>query len=506
MEKLTSKKIEKWSKKDLIANIFVYVLNTIFIFALMTASAYLNYLGDGNGEGFVAYVTDFRRPLHLGILVIIVISAMALYFAFDDRNFLRNANNSEMIFLIIEFSLAINYVLGKYVNVYLRPLPLCALLVLFLANRRSAIIVNVVFCILVFLMDSFTESGIKFSEYSSLVIGFSAGFIGIYLTNKVYSRLVLLMRSLVLGVPALICMLLSLVEHGMDNFLAPLVSALCSGLLSVMLFIIILPFFEALFHRVSPFRLAELTDHKSYLIRKLITEAPGTFNHSMVVSNIAEACAIAIGEDSLLARTCAYYHDIGKLRRPEYFTENQFDGVNPHDDLTPELSTNIIKAHTTDGYKLILKQGLPKVIADSCLEHHGTMPILYFYDKAKKFTDGDVDIAQYSYSGPKPQSKISAIIMIADGCEAATRTLADRSRENVLKVVRKIVEDRRALGQFDECEITLKELNIIINTVADSLPGVYHMRVEYPKTDIVTGTDKTIVETGDGAEKETTKN
>ena len=216
----------------------------------------------------------------------------------------------------------------------------------------------------------------------------------------------------------------------------------------------------------------------------MIAQAPGTFNHSIVVSNIAEACAVAIGEDGLLARTCAYYHDIGKLRRPEFFKENQADGFNPHDDLTPELSANIIKSHTQDGYDLIMKSRLPKEIADVCREHHGTLPILYFYGKAQKFTDGKVDLEQYSYAGPKPSTKIAAIIMIADGCEAAARSLQDRSRENVKNVVRKIVNERMQLGQFDDCEITLKEINIIIHTVVNHLTGVYHSRIEYPKVSL----------------------
>jgi membrane-associated HD superfamily phosphohydrolase len=127
---------------------------------------------------------------------------------------------------------------------------------------------------------------------------------------------------------------------------------------------------------------------------------------------------------------------------------------------------------------------MPKEIADVCVQHHGTMPILYFYDKAKKYTDGEVDIRQYCHAGPKPQTKIAAILMIADSCEAATRTLKDRSRDKVTKVVRKIVSDRMQLGQFDECEITLKELNIIIYTVINNLTGIYHSRIEYPKVSL----------------------
>ena len=131
-----------------------------------------------------------------------------------------------------------------------------------------------------------------------------------------------------------------------------------------------------------------------------------------------------------------------------------------------------------------MKSRLPKEIADVCLEHHGTLPILYFYDKAKKFTDGEVDLMQYCYAGPKPRTKIAAIIMIADGCEAAARSLQDRSRENVKKVVRSIVNERMQLGQFEDCEITLKEINIIIHTVVNNLTGIYHNRIEYPKVSL----------------------
>ncbi len=477
MKKETSNKIEVWNKKDVILNTVICVLNLIAIMGLLILSAYINCYNEG--IDFVNYLTDFKKPLYLLVMVVLAVAVTAVYFFFEDRNFIRSAANSQMIFFILEVGLVVNYVFGKFVNVYSRPLAIVALLTLALTNRKNAIFLNIVFCILVSLMDQFTNSGLT-GNYSSLIIGFTSGTLAIYIEGKVSSRIKLLARSAFVGLPTVIYLTLAHFEYGIGDFLACAVSGACSGLLAGALFFLLLPFFELLFSKVSTFKLAELTDHKARLVRKLITEAPGTFNHSIVLSNIAEACALAIDEDALLARTCAYYHDVGKLRRPEFFTENQTDKYNPHDDLTPELSTNIIRSHAQDGYQLVLKHGLPKEIADVCLQHHGTMPIFYFYGKAKKFTDGEVDIAQYSYYGPKPQTKIAAIIMIADGCEAAVRTISDRSRENVTKVVRKIVSDRMALGQFDECEITLLELNIIINTVVNSLTGVYHSRVEYP--------------------------
>ena len=502
MKKETSLKLQPWSKKDVGLNVLVYLLNPLVIIGLFLLSAYINcYMG---GISFRHYLLDLTKPLYMIIMIALATLVMFVYFFFEDRNFLRKAGNSQMMFLILEVSLIIVYVFGRFVNVYARPLAIVALLTLFLTSRKSAIFMNVIFCVMILFMDSFTNFNLE-ADYSSLIIGFITGTLAIYLEDKVFSRLALIVRSVIIAAPTVLYVALAHMEYGVSNFIASIASAAASGVLSGLVIFLVLPMFEFLFRRITCFKLSEITDHKSRLIRKIITEAPGTFNHSIVLSNIAEACALAIDEDALLARTCAYYHDVGKLRRPEFFMENQADGFNPHDDLTPELSTNIIRSHAQDGYQLVMKHGLPKEIADVCLEHHGTMPIFYFYGKAKKFTDGEVDVAQYSYFGPKPQSKIAAIIMIADGCEAAVRTISDRSRENVTKVVRKIVSDRMALGQFDECEITLMELNIIINTVVNSLTGVYHSRVEYPaltlegineESPLVSGGEKSVIDDG----------
>lgn len=479
MGKTKSKKVLQWETKDVVLNALVYFFNLLVIASLFLLAVHLT---EANGIG--GYFADLITPLHFFIVLILVMAVMVFYFAFEERDFLKKASNSEMLFLIIELSLVICFALGEYVNIYLRPLALAAIATLFLSNRRTAIFMNFIFCILIFLFDAFIGTKFTIDNYPALIMGFTSGIIATVCLDKVYSRLKLLIMSLIVSVPTMICLVMVIIEHGASNIVASLICGACSGPVSVSVFLILLPIFEAMFKKVSCFKFSELTDHKSNLIRRMIQQAPGTFNHSIVVSNIAESCASAIGEDALLARTCAYYHDIGKLRRPEFFKENQADGANPHDDLTPELSANIIKSHTQDGYQLIMKHRLPEVIADVCVEHHGTLPILYFYGKAQKFTDGEVDIAQYCYAGPKPRTKIAAIIMIADGCEAAARALQDRSRENVKKVVRKIVNERMELGQFEDCEITLKELNIIIHTVVNNLTGIYHSRIEYPKVNL----------------------
>ena len=477
MAKTKSLKKLSWTTKDVVLTVLTYVLNVVIIGLLFLLAVHLT-------DGLEVYFSDIRKPLHFFILLLLVMAVMVLYFIFEDRDFLKDSSNSEMLFLILELSLLICFFSGEYVNIYMRPLALSAILVLFLADRRTAIFMNFISCILVFLFDAFVGTKFTIDNYPALIMGFSSGILATFCLDNVYSRLKLLIMSTLVSLPTLVCIVMAIIQHGTTNIVIDLVCGALSGPFSVAIFLLLLPIFEALFKKVSCFKFSELTDHKSKLIKRMIQQAPGTFNHSIVVANIAEACASAIGEDALLARTCAYYHDIGKLRRPEFFKENQADDYNPHDDLTPELSANVIKSHTQDGYKLIMKNRLPKVIADVCIEHHGTLPILYFYGKAKKFTDGEVDITQYSYAGPKPKTKIAAIIMIADGCEAAARSLQDRSRENVKKVVRQIVNERMELGQFEDCEITLKEINIIIHTVVNNLTGIYHSRIEYPKVNL----------------------
>ncbi len=212
-------------------------------------------------------------------------------------------------------------------------------------------------------------------------------------------------------------------------------------------------------------------------------KAPGTYSHSVVVSQLVEACAKAIGEDSELARAAAYYHDVGKLKGPEMFAENQTD-YNFHDDITPELSVDIIRSHARNGAQLIRKSRLPEFFADVAVQHHGTMPIKYFYYKALKMSDGELNIDNYSYTGPTPSSKIAAIIMIADASEAATRTLPERTPEKVEEFVRMLIEERLDMGQFDNCNITMRELTVIRGTIVNQLSGVYHSRVVYPKLSV----------------------
>jgi putative nucleotidyltransferase with HDIG domain len=198
-----------------------------------------------------------------------------------------------------------------------------------------------------------------------------------------------------------------------------------------------------------------------------------------MVAQLAEACAAAIGENVDYARAAALYHDVGKLHCPEHFTENQ-KGYNLHDELAPELSADIIRSHVKDGYALIRANHLPEFFADVAIQHHGTMPIRYFYAKALKLTDGELNIEDFSYLGPKPQTKIAAIIMIADAAEAAVRAGGARTAEEVERAVRSVIEERMDFEQFAECDITMADLTKIRQALVSAFMGASHHRIKYP--------------------------
>lgn len=226
-------------------------------------------------------------------------------------------------------------------------------------------------------------------------------------------------------------------------------------------------------------QLMELAQINHPLLRRLQAEAPGTFHHCVVVGNLAETAADMIGADSLLVRVGAYYHDIGKLARPSFYIENQLDGRNPHERLDPYTSARVIAAHVEAGMELARKYRLPPKVRAFINEHHGTRLVTYFYRKANQ-ENPDVDSRQFAYPGPKPQSKESAIVMLADSVEAVVRSSRDRSPERIEALVDAVISERLAEGQLDRCELTLRDLKLIGESLKATLRGVYHPRVEYP--------------------------
>ena len=255
-----------------------------------------------------------------------------------------------------------------------------------------------------------------------------------------------------------------------------------NGLLSGIIVLGIIPLFESMFKLVTPYGLAELADNNQPLLKRLQFEAPGTFAHCLMVANLCETAAEAIGANPVLARVGALYHDIGKLKRPLFFVENQtyFGIENPHHKLNPRLSKMVITAHPKDGIDLAKEYGLPQVVQSFIIQHHGDSVASYFYNQAKLEEGEDkVTEEQFRYTGPRPNMKETAILMIADSVESAARTLKDHSQEELDAMINKIIQTKLNDGQLSDSPLTLKDLKTIASVFSKNLRAAHHQRIKY---------------------------
>ena len=472
------------TNKEVAKSVFAFVINSIILIALAVGLTYWGGTLDTEG-GTPISAGSYYYVIFCALLCVVI---MYFYFFFENRSLLASGSKITMIFAAMEVYLSLAFLVGYYVNIYARPVALVALLIVLLVGRKEAVFVNIICSLIVFMIDNLSLFPTRMECYTALLIGFSAGTIAAFLAEGLKTRLRAIGVGAFIVIPIILIIFLlevSTLTDGTEDggFFERVVTnmgyGLFGGLSSAVLFLAFLPIFELLFNCLTAFRLRELTSPDAKLLKRLSERAQGTFNHSMIVAQIAEACAARLGEDVACARAAAFYHDVGKLHQPDYFTENQSE-YNPHDELTPELSADIIRSHVRDGYELIKANRLPKILADVALEHHGTMPIRYFYAKALKMTDGDLNIEDFSYPGPKPKTKIAAIIMIADASEAAVRSLPNRSPEATEKVVREIIEERMDLEQFADCDITMADLTAIRHTIVSTLTGTHHHRIKYP--------------------------
>ena len=260
--------------------------------------------------------------------------------------------------------------------------------------------------------------------------------------------------------------------------------SLVGALLSSMLVSAFTPLFESLFHFTTNIKLLELANLNSPLLRDLMIKAPGTYHHSVVVGNLVEAAAEAIGANPLLARVAAYYHDIGKTAKPLYFIENMQGGENRHDKLSPHMSALILISHLKEGEALAKEKHLGQPIIDVIRQHHGTALIKFFYEKAKQQADATgqvVDPQEFRYPGPKPQTREAGLVMLADAVEAASRTLINPTPDRIQGMVQKLINRIFSDGQLDECELTLKNLHEIAKSFNRILGAIFHHRIDYPE-------------------------
>jgi putative nucleotidyltransferase with HDIG domain len=328
--------------------------------------------------------------------------------------------------------------------------------------------------------------GLSFPFALFAVVGSLAGIYGL---GKLRARGVLLIMGAIVAAGNLVAILaihfLGAGPWGWE-FLWDALAGIAGGLTVAMVVGLFLPIFEHLFSVVTDIRLLELSNQNLPLLRTLALEAPGTYQHSLMLGHLAEAAAEAIGADALLARVSGYYHDIGKTKMPDYFIENQPKGYNRHDRLEPSMSALIIAAHVKEGVEMAKKARLPEPIVTAIREHHGTKLIRYFYQKALTRSDpaqGPVRETEYRYPGPKPSTRILGILMIADAVEAASRTLIEPTPAKIRAMIQTIVDDCLRDGQFDDCDLTMRDLAIIVDALEHSVTTVFHHRIDYPGFD-----------------------
>lgn len=413
----------------------------------------------------------------LGLLAAIEAIMLALYI----RKFEKRVSDSRTL----QFIIASLFILFTGVDrlAAIAPLsptvvPMAALGMLatiMMRSRLSAILV--VLC-------SINLAVVGGSDPQYVIVGLIGGLSGTFLVTKVTQRWDLVNAGLLASLAVILAAVASsqLGESSWQRAGESILWGAGNGALSIMAMLGLLSVYELVFNLPTPLKLLELADPTRPILKELMMRAPGTYNHCIIMGNIAETAAEAIGANPMLARAGAYYHDIGKLNRPDYFTENQFHIKNPHDRLTPSLSRLAITAHVRDGVQIAKEEGLPPEIIDIIEEHHGTTVVSYFYHKAREAAHGaEVNEENYRYAGRKPTSRESAIIMLADSVEAAVRSLEVPSMRNIKAVIRNIFTQRMQDGQLSDSNMVFGDLEKVRLVFEKSLQGFGATRIRYPR-------------------------
>lgn len=431
------------------------------------------------------------KPI-IGLVILVLLQMSFMFILFERLEATTRKKRNALLVTVIVYSISIvvmklmSLVVGNFdvMIAYIYPTALATMLVRLLANDRAAVLVTVM---------SASSAGVIFQQGYSSVLQMDialyiifGGFASLFFMRSVEKRSHILQACGVVSLVniAFIAFYLLMTQSGYSfrELLFYVLAGIVSGLLSGALTMGLLPFFESAFGLLSTLRLIELSNPNHPLLKKLLMETPGTYHHSVMVANLAETACEAIGADGLLARVSCYYHDVGKTKRPNFFIENQLASMNPHDALEPEQSAKIIIAHTTDGAELLEKHKMPQEIIDIVLQHHGTSLLRFFWHKAKE-QGKDPDEKVFRYPGPKPMTKEAAIISVADSVEAAVRSMKEPSVEKIKGLVGSIVQDRLNDNQFDECDLSIKEIKIVQRVLCETMNGIFHSRIEYPKAD-----------------------
>jgi putative nucleotidyltransferase with HDIG domain len=429
-------------------------------------------------QGIVSGGTGFWRSLGMVLLAASVLAILVFTTYSFRREIYADLRSFSVLLLLIFFVLAVAGVIAEVDwPPALIPVAFAALLVAALFDAFLAVVV--VCAIAGILLGQTPFQGLPVPMLTAAA-GVTAAFAVREVRRRSQSWLLIMLITASYVITGL-CLALIGVWTWPELFVASVVGFSNATVCTALAMGAVLPGLEIFTRRTTEQTLLELADMNRPLLRRLSREAPGTYAHSINMANLVEAACAAIGADALVARVGVYYHDIGKVNRPQHFIENQPKGLNPHDRLEPAQSAEILRAHVRDGLTMADEARLPRVVKDFIREHHGTQRIEFFYAKATMETSiAALDPSDFCYPGPKPQSKETAIAMLADAVEAASRTLAEPSPERIRTLIQKLADARMADGQFDECGLTFRDLDRVKREFAHVLTGLYHHRIDYP--------------------------
>lgn len=425
----------------------------------------------------------------LGILVLLLVLMLAYYLS-DAKTSLRN-NNSHLLMYVLIFTVTVLIMkISSYTHnlhfqgfTLIAPVAVGSMLMTMLIHQRVALFTSMVFSIIASFIFNAEATGVV--NYTFGIYVFFSSVAGVFFLSKSNRVSRILQAGLFVSIVNILTIITLLMlrnaQYGWMEVGSNIGFGFLSGFLAAVLTLGLLPFFEAGFGILSTMKLIELSNPNHPLLRKILVETPGTYHHSVIVANLSEAACEAIGGNGLLARVGSYYHDLGKTKRPHFFIENQMKMENPHDKLSPQLSKTIIISHPYDGAELLKNYKMPKEIIDIAEQHHGTSLLKFFYHKANQESSKPIPEKDFRYPGPKAQTIEAAVVGISDCVEAAVRSMAKPTPEKIETLVKKIITDRLEDGQFDECDLTLKQLNIVAMSICETLKGTFHSRIEYPE-------------------------
>jgi putative nucleotidyltransferase with HDIG domain len=425
---------------------------------------------------------DWRGLASNVLFVMALTSILALYVGQMQQQILRDRRRlTLLILLVVVAGVAARLTIpGHVLMPYLFPMAAVAMLISVLLDTHLAIVVTVVLSLLIGFVGGGSLNLTIYALLSSLVAALMVS------RPERFSAFAWAAAAIAI-VNAIVAVSFRLLSPGYDlvGLLQLMGTGLVNGIISSSLTFTTFFWLGGVFGITTPLQLVELTRPTHPLARTLLLEAPGTYHHSLMVGNLAERAADLVGADPLLVRVAALHHDVGKSLHPYFFIENQTNGENYHLQLDAKTSAQIIIGHVQDSLELGRKHRFPEAILDIIAQHHGTTSVGlgYFYRQARKEGNGEVNEMDFRYPGPRPRSKEAAIVMLADGVEAAVRAAPSSSGSEIERIIRKLANDRLVSGELNECDLTLRDLEIICNTFIEVLQGVYHPRIAYADRD-----------------------